>query len=76
MSHRLRHLSRQFLTRAALTGVERELHPVELVEHVVRKVERAVREDVALNAAQDTKRRDELIRRRDFLALSPQVVRV
>ena len=40
----------------ALAGVERELHPVELGEHVVGEVEAAVGEDVALDPAEDAER--------------------
>ena len=39
-----------------LTGVERDLDPVELGEDVVREVETAVGEDVAFDSAQDPER--------------------
>ena len=53
-----------------------DLHPVELREHVVGQVERAVREDVALDAAQDPERRELLVRGGDLLGLAPHVVGV
>ena len=55
--------------------MERELHPVELGEHVVGEVERPVGADVALGAAQDAEGSEQLVRRRDLLALAAEVVR-
>jgi len=55
--------------------VKARRHPVELGEDVLGEVERAVRQDVALGAAQDPERRERLVRRRDLLALPAQVVR-
>jgi hypothetical protein len=52
------------------------LHPIELGQHVVGKVEPPVGEDVALDAAQDAKRRQRLVRRRDLLGLAAHVVGV
>ena len=51
MTHRLGHSRGQLRARRPLTRVERELHPVELGQDVVGKVERAVAPDVAFDAA-------------------------
>ncbi len=56
--------------------MQADLHPLELGEDVVGKVERAVREDVALAAAQDPEGPEQLVRSRDLLGLAAQVVRV
>jgi hypothetical protein len=56
--------------------VEADLHPFELVEDVVREVERAVGEDVALAAVEDAERRQPLVRRGDLLGLAADPVRV
>ena len=64
------------LPRLALAGVQAELHPVELGEHVVGQVEAAVAADVDLGPAQDAERRELLVGERDLLALAPQRVRV
>ena len=50
VAHRLDDAVGERLARPALAGVQADLHPLELGEHVVREVERAVREDVALAA--------------------------
>ena len=76
MAHRLDDPVRDRLARRALAGVEADLHPLELGEDVVREVERAVREDVALAAAEDPERRQHLVRGRDLLGLAPEVVGV
>ena len=76
MAHRLRDLRRELLPRLALAGVEAELHPVELAEHVVGQVEAAVAADVDLGSAQDAERRELLVRRRDLLALPAERVGV
>ena len=68
VSHRLGHARSQLLARRALAGMQRELHPLELGEHVVGRVERAVGADVALDAAQHPERRELLVRGRDLLA--------
>jgi hypothetical protein len=54
--------------------MEAELHPLELVEHVVLDVQGPVGADVALDAAQDAERREILVHGRDLLPLSPQLV--
>ena len=51
------------------------LYPLELRENVVGKVEPSVGEDVALDPAQDAKRRKQLVRGRDLLGLAADVVR-
>ena len=63
-------------TRAALAAVDARLHPVELVEDVVGQVERAVGQDVALRAAQDPERRDDLVGGGDLLRLPAERGRV
>ena len=60
--------------RHPLAAVDARLHPVELGEDVVGEVEPAVGEDVALDPAQDAERRQQLVRRRDLLALAADVV--
>ena len=60
----------------ALAGVQADLHPFELGEHVVGEVERAVGEDVALAAAEEPERREQLVRGCDLLALPADVVGV
>ena len=56
--------------------MERELHPLQLGEDVVGRVERAVPADIALEPAQDAERREQLVRGSDLLALAPKHVRV
>jgi hypothetical protein len=51
------------------------LYPVELREDVVRKIEPPIRQDVALDAAQDAEGGKQLVRLRDLLALAADVVR-
>ena len=74
MAHCLGHLLRQRVSPLPLARVEAELHPVELGEDVVRKIELAVAADVDLRAAQDAKRRELLVRGGDLLRLPAQVV--
>ena len=76
MPHRLGHLARQRRALLALARVEAELHPVELGQHVVGQVERAVAADVDLGAAQDPERRELLVRGGDLLGLAAQRVGV
>ena len=61
--------------RHPLAAVDARLHPVQLRQHVVGEVEPPVREDVALDPAQDAERREQLVRGRDLLALAADVVR-
>ena len=61
--------------RHPLPAVHARLHPVELREDVVGKVEPPVGEDVALDPAQDAERRQQLVRGRDLLGLAADVVR-
>ena len=61
--------------RHPLAAVDARLHPVELRQHVVGEVEPPVREDVALDPAQDAERREQLVRGGDLLALAADVVR-
>ena len=72
MAHRLDHARGQLAARRALAGMKRELHPVELGQHVVGQVERPVGEDVALGSPQHAERRQRLVRRGDLLGLAPQ----
>jgi hypothetical protein len=51
------------------------LYPLELCEDVVGKVEPPVGEDVALDPAQDAKRGEQFVCRRDLLGLAADVVR-
>ena len=76
MPHRFERPLRDLLARRPLARVDARLNPVELGEDVVWEVERTVREDVALGAAQDPKRRYLLVRGRDLLGLAAQVVGV
>jgi hypothetical protein len=69
MPHRFRHLPRQLVAPLALTRVEAELHPVELCEHVVREIERAVGADVDLRPTENAERRELLVHGGDLLAL-------
>ena len=64
-----------FALRQPLAAVDARLHPVELGEDRVGQVEPAVREDVALGAAQDAERRERLVRVGDLERLAAQVVR-
>src|SRR5919106_654164 len=61
--------------RHSLATVDACLYPLELGEDLVGKVEPSVREDVALDPAQDAKRRQPLVRGRDLLSLAADVVR-
>ena len=54
--------------------MDARLHPVELREDVVGEVEPAVGQDVALDPAQDAKRRQHLVRGRDLIGLAAHVV--
>ena len=65
---------RQLPPRHALAPVDACLYPVEPSEDVVGKVELPVGEDVALDPAQDAKRRQQFVRGRDLLGLAPDVV--
>ena len=76
MPHRLDDPRGQLPPPRALPGVQRDLDPVELGEDVVGEVERPVREDVALDPAQDAERRERVVRGRDLLALAPHRVGV
>ena len=60
--------------RQPLPAVHARLDPVELGQHVVGQVEPPVGQDVALDPAQDAERGQHLVRRRDLLALAPDVV--
>ena len=60
--------------RHPLAAVDARLHPVELGEHVVGEVEPAVREDVALDPAQDAERGQQLVGGGDLLGLTAHVV--
>jgi hypothetical protein len=51
------------------------LHPVELGEDVVRKVQAAVRKDVALDATQHAEGLQQLVRGSDLVALAADLVR-
>ena len=62
------------VVRHPLAAVHAGLDPVELGEHVVGQVEPPVREDVALDPAQDAERRQPLVRGRDLLALAADFV--
>ena len=73
---RLRHPHRHLLARLPLPGVDGGLHPVELRQHLVGEIERAVAEDVALAPPQDAEGRDELVRGGDLFALPADPVRV
>ena len=73
-SHRLDDAVGDRLAGGALAGVEADLHPFELGEHVVRKVERPIRQDVALAPAQDPERRQQLVRGGDLHGLPAEVV--
>ncbi len=76
MPHRLQDPLGDPVAWLALARVQADLHPLELGEHLVGKVERAVREDVGLDPAQDPEGRELVVRRRDLLALAPHVVGV
>ena len=76
MSHRLRDLARQLVALLPLPGVQAELHPLELREHVVGKIERAVGPYIHLGASQHAEGRKLLVDRCDLLCLPPQSVRV
>jgi hypothetical protein len=76
MVHRLERALRQLVSRLPLPRVHRRLHPLELIEDVVRQVERAVGEDVALAAAQHAERRELIVRGGDLFGLTAKVVGV
>jgi hypothetical protein len=67
---------RQLRSRHPLTAVHACLYPLELGENVVGKIEPPVGEDVALDPAQDTERRQQLVRGGDLLGLAADVVGV
>ena len=75
VAQRLLHALGHLAPRHPLAAVDARLHPVELGEHVVGQVEPPVREDVALDAAQDAERRQHLVRGGDLLGLAAHVVR-
>ena len=66
----LRHLG----LRHPLSAVDARLHPVELGQDVVGKIEPAVGQDVAFDPAQDAEGREDLVGRRDLLGLPADVV--
>ena len=68
---RREHALRQLLARSALAAVDARLHPVELGEHVVGEVERAVPADVALGAAQERGTARAFVGLGDLLGLPP-----
>ncbi len=76
MPHRLRHLARQLVACLALAGVQAELHPVELGQHVVGEVELAVAPDVDLRPSEDPKRSHLLVHGGNLLGLASQSVGV
>jgi len=63
MPHRLRHLPRELPAWLPLAGVQAELDPVELREHVVRQVEPSVPSDVDLDPAQHAERSQLIVSR-------------
>ena len=65
-----------FSRGSPLAGMQAQLHPFELLEHVVGQVERAVAADVHLRAAENPKRRELLVDAGDLLGLPAQGVRV
>ncbi len=75
MSQRFAHGLGQLACGAPLAGVQADLNPLQLGEHVVGKVERPVGEDVALDSAQDAEGCEALVDRRDLLGLTAHVVR-
>ena len=74
--HRVRDAGGQLPALRALAGVQRDLHPVELGQHVVGEVKRAVREDVALDSAQHAERRELLVHLCDLGGLAADAVGV
>ena len=74
IAQRRLHAPGHLLSRHALAAVHARLHPVELGQYVVGEVEPAVGEDVALDAAEDAERRQELVRGGDLLTLAADVV--
>src|SRR4029453_16531581 len=74
--HRLGHDLRQLLLAPALARMQADLDPVELSQRGLGKIEPSVREDVALDAAQDDERGEPLVHGGDLLALPAEVVRV
>jgi hypothetical protein len=54
--------------------VDARLHPVELGQDIVGKIEPTVGEDVAFDPAQDPERRQQVVGRRDLLGLPADVV--
>ena len=69
MAHRLQDPVGERCAFPALARVKTDLHPLELREHVVGEVERAVRENVALAAAEDPERSEQLVGGRDVVRL-------
>ncbi len=76
MAHCLDNTVGQSLRAPALARVQADLHPLELGEDVIWKVEGAVREDVALAPAEDPERRERRVGGRDLLALPADVIGV
>ena len=72
--HRLDRPLGQLARRHPLPAMDARLHPLELGQHVVRQIQRAIAEDVALAPTQDPKRRQPFVRSRDLLALATHVV--
>ena len=62
------------MARCPLPAVNAGLYPVELREDGVGKIEPAVGEDVALDAAQDAKRGQHFVRGSDLLGLPVDIV--
>src|SRR5205823_6487270 len=62
MARRLGHPECELLARLPLPRMHRRLHPLELGEDVVRKIEAAVVQDVALGPSQDAERSEHCVR--------------
>ncbi len=75
MPQRFAHGLGQLASGAPLAGVQADLDPIQLGEHVVGKVERPVGEDVALDPAQDAEGCEALVDSGDLLGLTAHVVR-
>ena len=76
MLHRVHDPRGELLPRRPLPGVQGQLHPVELREDIVRKVERTVADDVALGSAEHPEGGELLVFRGDLLSLAAEIVSV
>jgi hypothetical protein len=75
IAQRLEHARGHLPSRHPLPAVHARLHPFQLRQDAIGKIEPTVGEDVALDPTQHAERRERLVGGGDLLALTPHVVR-